>query len=91
MRKFREKCVANCLTMTRILNWTIVMRLYMAAYSRQEISKDLWCFVLANSTVTVSQTPFLHASSDSESTVREFVKGNLIDMKEIIDVMLMDI
>jgi hypothetical protein len=91
LRKFREKCVASCLTMTRILNWTIVMRLYMAAYSRQDISKDLWGFVLANSTVAVSQTPFLHASSDSESTVRDFVRGNLIDMKEIIEVMLMDI
>ena len=91
LRKFKEKCVASCLTTTRTLNWTIVMRLYMAAYSRQEISKDLWCFVLANSSVTISQTPFLHASSDSESTVREFVKANVIDLQEIIEVMIMDI
>jgi hypothetical protein len=93
LRKFKDKCVASCLTMTRTLNWTIVMRLYMAAYCRQEISKDLWCFVLANSSFhsQIQHNNSLHMSSDSDSTVRTFVKGNIIDLHEIIEVMLMDI
>ena len=49
LRNFKDKCVGNCIVMTGKLNWTTVMRLYMAAYCRQSISKDLWCYVLTNS------------------------------------------
>ena len=99
MRKFKEKCVNNCLVMTKGLShWTTIARLYMAAYSRQEIRKDLWCYVLSSSTqldtltTASSESPsFLHSSSETESIVQGFVKSNPIVLHELVDVMLMDV
>ena len=101
LRNFRNKCISNCLVMTKGLNWNTVMRLYMAAYSRQEISKDLWCFVLANTSFSsaeggkkgglLSSSPFLNTSSETESTVQAFVRSNPFDLSEVIESMLADI
>ena len=103
MRTFKDKCVSNCLvSMSRGLNWTTVMRLYMAAYCREEISKDLWCYVLSK---TLSQTgeglkiipefyassPLLHTSPETESTVQNYVKSNPIVLDDVVEIMLMDV
>lgn len=96
LQRFRTKCVANCLAMTKGLHWSTVMRLYMAAYCRLEISKDLWCHVLTNS-VNVTDgggarsSPFFNTSSETESIVQGFVRANPIDLKEVIETMLTDI
>lgn len=99
MRRFKERCVNNCLVMTKGLShWTTVMRLYMAAYCRQEISKDLWCYVLSSSAQLASNISnasdppsFLHTSSETESIVQVYVKSNPIVLHELVDVMLMDV
>lgn len=57
LRRFKDQCVSNCIVMNGRLNWTIVMRLYMAAYCRPGISKDLWCYVLSNSSLNVIVAP----------------------------------
>lgn len=91
LRMFRTRCVSSCLLMTKGLNWTTVMRLYMAAYCRQDISKDLWCYVLSNSCGTESVgSPFMHhTSSETESTVQVFVKNNPIVLSEVMNVMML--
>lgn len=95
LRSFRTKCVAKCLAMTKGLNWTTVMRLYMAAYCRLEISKDLWCHVLANSVTVMdaarASSPLFNTSSETDSVVQGFVRANPIDLDEVIETMLMDI
>jgi hypothetical protein len=100
LKNFRNKCISNCLVMTKGLNWNTVMRLYMAAYSRPEISKDLWCYVLGNTSLSssssaegglLSSSPFLNTSSETESTVQAFVKNNPFDLNEVIESMLADI
>jgi hypothetical protein len=91
LRDFRKECVANCLAMTKGLNWTTVMRLYMAAYCRPGISKDLWCHVVANSIGADVARPFLNTSSETETIVQGFVKAKPIDINEIVDTMLTDI
>jgi hypothetical protein len=104
IRNFKEKCVSNCLvSMSRGLNWTTVMRLYLAAYCRDEIRKDLWCYVLSKTLsqpgegvrITpefyASSSPFLHTSPETESTVQNYVRGNPIVLNDVVEIMLMDL
>ena len=89
LRRFKDQCVANCMVMGK-LNWSTIMRLYMAAYCRQGISKDLWCYVLSNSRLSLSDVS-PHTSSETEGTVQAFVKANPMALQEVMDVMLIDL
>ena len=86
MRRFKEKCISSCLITVgkRNVNWTAVMRLYLAAYSRPEIRKDLWTYVLQNE----SHHGYIRASPETDNMVQSFVKANAMALKEVVDVML---
>ena len=86
MRSFKDKCISSCLITAgkRSIHWTTVVRLYLAAYCRQEISKDLWCFVLQN-----ESHGYLRASPETESMVFAFVKANSMALNEMVDIMLL--
>lgn len=85
MRLFKERCISSCLITAgkRSVNWTTVVRLYLAAYSRPEIRKDLWAHVLQS-----ESHGYVRASSETESMVNGFVKGNPMALGDMVDVML---
>ena len=90
LRDFKEKCISSCLVTSgkRSINWTMVMRLYLAAYSRQDISKDLWCYVLQHEATQQQQQGYVRASAETETMVLSFVKSYPMALLEVIDVML---
>ena len=65
------------------MTWTTVVRLYLAAYCRAEISKDLWCYVLQN-----ESQGYLRASAETETMVLGFVRTYPMVLGEMVDVML---
>lgn len=88
MRRFKEKCISSCLISAgkRSVSWSTVIRLYLAAYSRVEISKDLWSYVLHNESQGLQ---FLRASPETESVVHSYTRCNPMALGEIVDVMLL--
>ena len=87
IRRFKERCISSCLISAgkRSVPWSTVMRLYLAAYSRMEISKDLWSFVLHSESQGLQ---FLRASPETESVVHSFTQSNLMELGETVNVML---
>jgi len=92
LRQFRENCIPGG---SRGMNWTTVLRLYLSAYSRPSVSKDLWGYTLSLSgsdntpsfTLTSKQ---LQSSSETEATVQTFVKQNPIKITEFISILSED-
>jgi hypothetical protein len=88
IRRFKEKCISSCLISAgkRSVSWSTVMRLYLAAYSRVEISKDLWSYVLHNESQGLQ---FLRASPETESVVHSYTQSTPMSLGETVDVMLL--
>ena len=88
MRLFKDKCISSCLITTgkRNVNWATVMRLYLAAYSRPDIRKDLWTHVLQN-----ESHGYVRSSPETETMVQTFVKSHPMNLNEAVDVMLYSI
>lgn len=88
MSLFKDRCISSCLITAgkRSVNWTTVMRLYLAAYSRPEISKDLWGFVLQNE--SHSSGMILRASPETDSMVQSFIKSYPMALGEAVDAMV---
>jgi len=87
IRRFKEKCISSCLISAgkRSVYWSTVMRLYLAAYSRVEIRKDLWSYVLHNESQGLQ---FLRASPETESIVHSYTQANPMALGETVDIML---
>jgi hypothetical protein len=88
LRQFRENCIPGG---SRGMNWTTVLRLYLSAYSRPSVSKDLWSHSLSlsgnenmPSTLTSKQ---LQSSSETEATVQTFVKQNPIKIADFLSIL----
>jgi len=86
LRLFKERCISSCLITAgkRSVHWSTVMRLYLAAYTRPEISKDLWSFVLHNE----AQGTLLRTSPETDSMVQSFTKSHPMALGEAVDAML---
>jgi hypothetical protein len=86
LRWFKDRCISSCLITAgkRNVNWTTVMRLYLAAYCRQEIRKELWTYVLQNE----SHQGYFRASPETDSMVHAYVKAHPMSLGEAVDVML---
>jgi hypothetical protein len=69
----------------RGVHWSTVVRLYLAAYCRPEIGKDLWGYVLhAESQGAL----FLRAAPETESLVQSFTKAHPMAVGELLDALL---
>jgi hypothetical protein len=88
LRRFKERCISSCLISAgkRSVSWSTVMRLYLAAYARAEIRKDLWSYVLHNESQGLQ---YLRASPETESVVHSYTQAHPMALGETVDVMLL--
>jgi hypothetical protein len=87
IRRFKDRCISSCLISAgkRSVSWSTVMRLYLAAYSRVEIRKDLWSYVLHNESQGLQ---FLRASPETESVVHSYTQAHPMALGETVEIML---
>jgi hypothetical protein len=85
LRRFRENCIPGG---SRGMNWTTVLRLYLSAYSRPSVSKDLWSHTLSLSSGSEPMASKLHSSTETEATVQTFVRHNPINFDEILPILV---
>ena len=87
LQRFKEMCVPGATG--RSLQWSLLLQLYAAAYSRPAVSKELWRHVIQLCTerggVSWVQTV---ASPEVESRVQEFVRQNPMDIATAVSLML---
>ncbi len=85
LRQFRETCIPGG---SRGMNWTTVLRLYLSAYCRPSICKELWGYTLSSASENNTTVSKLYSSSETEAAVQAFVKQNLLKMAEILSLLI---
>jgi hypothetical protein len=87
LRRFKDRCLTGCLIAggKRTVHWSTVMRLYLAAYCRPDVGKDLWSYVLHSES---QGTLFLRASPETESMVQGFTRAHPMALGEILEALL---
>jgi hypothetical protein len=97
LRLFRQTCIPGT---SRGVHWTTILRLYLTAYSRPNICKDLWGYTLSiassdfssngdNSSITLSgnNSSGLHFSTETDSAVQAFVRQHPMCMQDILSIL----
>jgi hypothetical protein len=87
LRLFRENCIPGG---SRGMNWTTVLRLYLSAYCRPVVCKDLWCHTLSlsGSENLSTMASKLNSSTETEATVQAFVRQTPMKMADILPLLL---
>ena len=83
LRQFRENCIPGG---TRGMNWTTVLRLYLSAYCKPSISKDLWSHALFIAGGQAATN--MCNSAETDTAVQNWVRQNPLKLDEILPLLL---
>ena len=93
LRRFRESCITGSTLPPSVVGshavWTVTLQLYMAAYCKPVVYKDLWNQVISAHSGGVVAALTSSTSAEVDTRVSMFTQRHAMDLHAIVDLMLL--